>query len=202
MPELADVWSRALPEIKDSVTGVGVWTALNSATPIIMDEKVAVIGLPFQTAGLAGHLRMPNIKRVVENILTKHFGETITIRVIDGTGLEDYETVKRKDAEARRLQEQQLAKMRAEMTAKSSWDGVYEQLSRRYAAIVNKSLPQNRARFFEECVELIAETRQSQENWDELGERNFARCIERLAQYAEIPSAIVATHVLKRSGEL
>ena len=202
MPELADVWGRALPEIKDSVTGVGVWTALNSAAPITMDEKVAVIGLPFQTAGLAGHLRMPNIKRVVENILTKHFGETVTIRVIDGTALQDYEAVKRKDAEARRLQDQQLAKMRAEMTAKSSWDGVYEQLSRRYAAIVNKSLPQNRARFFEEGVALIAETRQSQENWDELGERNFARCIERLSQYSEVPSTIVATHILERAGEL
>jgi len=75
-------------------------------------------------------------------------------------------------------------------------------LSRKYAAVANKSLPQNRARFFEEGVELVVEARKAQQNFDELQERNFARCLERLAQYAELPSAIVAREVLTRSGEL
>ena len=92
--------------------------------------------------------------------------------------------------------------MRAEMAAKSNWDTVYEQLSRRYAAVTNKSLPQNRARFFEEAVELVAQARRDQGNYDDLGERNFARCLERLAQYSEIPSTIVAAHVLQKAGEL
>ena len=95
-----------------------------------------------------------------------------------------------------------MTKMRAELAAKSSWETVYEQLSRRYAAVTNKSMPQNRARFFEEAIELIAETRKQQANFDDLGERNFARCLERLAQYSEVPSTLVAVQVLQRAGEL
>jgi hypothetical protein len=95
-----------------------------------------------------------------------------------------------------------MIKMRAEMNARSNWESVYEQLGRLYASVVNKSLPQNRGRFFIQAVEILAETRRSQETWDELGERNFARCIERLAQYSEIPSAIVAIRVLESAGEL
>ncbi|MBI3721793.1 MAG: hypothetical protein HY248_04495 [Fimbriimonas ginsengisoli] len=46
------------------------------------------------------------------------------------------------------------------------------------------------------------ETRRAQETWDDVGERNFARCLERVAQYVDMPSAAVAIEVLRRAGEL
>jgi hypothetical protein len=202
MAEIADVWKGALKEIKDSVTGVGVWTALNHAQALSLKDGTLFIGMPMAMTELAGHLRMAQTKRLIELIIGKHVGEQVTVRIIDGVAQEDLERALRKDAEARRLQDQAMAKMRAEIESRSNWDGVYEQLSRRYAAVPNRSLPQNRARFYEEATELVAETRKSQEKWDELGERNFARCIERIAQYADIPSTIVAIQVLQKSGEL
>jgi predicted secreted Zn-dependent protease len=68
--------------------------------------------------------------------------------------------------------------------------------------MANKSLPQNKARFFEEAVELVAEARKEQTTFDDAGERNFARCIERLAQYSDVPSTLVARTVMERSGEI
>lgn len=202
MAELADVWKVVLPEIKNSVTGVGVWTALNHCRPLEIEDGMLYIGLPMNMSDLAGHLRMPQTKRLIEHILAKHLNQTLTVRVIDGTTQEDLDRIRRKDAEARRLQEQAMEKMRREIDSRSSWDGIYDQLQRRYAAVPNRSLPQNRARFYEEAVELVAETRKSQQNWDEMGERNFARCIERIAQYADIPSTVVAVQVLQRAGEM
>jgi hypothetical protein len=202
MAEIADVWKGALTEIKNSVTGVGVWTALNHTRPLALQDGVLFLGMPGSMNELAGHLRMAQHKRVIEQIIGKHLSQQITLRVIDGVDKEDLERALRKDAEARRLQDQAMTKMRAELDARSSWDGIYEQLSRRFAAITNRSLPQNRARFYVEAIELVAETRKSQEKWDELGERNFARCIERIAQYSDVPSTLVARHVLQRSGEL
>ena len=202
MPEITDVWKAALPEIKNSVTGVGVWTALNHSRALALQDGVLFLGMPLAMNELAGHLRMSQHKRVIEQIIGKHVGQQITVRVIDGVEKEDLERALRKDAEARRLQDQAMAKMRAELEARSSWEGIYEQLSRRFAAVTNRSLPQNRARFYVEAIELVAETRKSQEKWDELGERNFARCIERIAQYSDVPSTIVARHVLQRAGEL
>lgn len=200
--EVADVWKEILPEVKKGVTGVGVWTALNNTKAVAFEEGVLVVGLPYQLGELVGHLKVPNTKRLMDTLATQFVGSPTTVRIIDGVTQEDWEMVKRKDAEARRLQEQSLAKMRAEMAAKASWETIYDQLARRYAAVTNKSLPQNRARFYEEAVAIIAEARQSQTEWDDLAERNFARCIERLTQYAEVPSTQVAIDVLKRAGEL
>lgn len=202
MPDIHDVWKKILPKVREGVTGVGVWTALNTSRPITLEGDVFALGLPMGQTELAGHLKVMATKRLIETLAAEELGTPVVLRVVDGNTLEDWETQKRRDAQAKKLQEQAMQKMRAEMSARTNWEGVYEQLSRRFAAITQKSLPQNRARFLIEAVSIVAEARKNQESFDELGERNFARCLERIAQYTEIPAAIVATQVLERAGEI
>lgn len=202
MADVAQIWAEALPKIKNGVTGAGVWAALNAARPIAFEDGTLVLGVPAKDSELAGHLKVSATKRLIEATVSALLQQQIVARVIDGTSQEDYETFKRREVERARLQQQSLEKMRTELAARTNWDQVYEQLGRRFAAVSNKSLPQNRARFLEEAVELVAEARKDQANYDEAGERNFARCLERLAQYAELPSAWVARIVMERAGEL
>ena len=161
-----------------------------------------MLGVPRQDSALGAHLRLPATSQMIERTVGVSLGHQVRLRVIDGTTSEDWDLVKRRDVERRRLQEAELTKMKAELQAKTSWDGIYEQLSRRFAAISNRSLPQNRARFFEEAVAIIVEARKTQDQFDDLGERNFARCLERVAQYTDLPSVLVAKEVLSRAGEL
>jgi hypothetical protein len=202
MADLATLWKETLEAVLKGVTGRGVWTALNSATPVTMEDGVFVLGISSRDSELGGHLRVAATSQLIERTLTSKLGAPIKLRVIDGTAIQDWEVVKRRDVERRRLQEAELTKMRAELQSKSNWEGVYEQLSRRFAAVTNRSLPQNRARFFEEAISIIVEARKEQTAFDDLGERNFARCLERVAQYTEIPSVIVAKEVLSRAGEI
>ncbi|RYG33010.1 hypothetical protein EON81_19265 [bacterium] len=202
MQDAAAVWTQALPKVMDNVTGRGVWAALNAARPIALEEGVLVLGLPLKDGELAGHLRLPNHSRVIEHISGQIAGQQLRVRIIDGTTPEDYEIFKRREAERRRLQEAGMERLRKEKLAKTSWDSVFEDLSRRYASLSNKSLPQTRGRFFDEAVELVAEARRNQETFDETGERSFARCLERVSQYTDVPSPIVAVEVLRRVGEL
>ena len=202
MPELPEVWIEALPTIKNGLTGVGIWTALNLAKPIALEDGTFVLGLPHSEMELSGHLRLPATKRLVEKTVGELVDSPVNLRVIGGTEYSDWEIEKRRDAEKRRLTEQAMAKERAELRARTNWEHIFEQLSRRFAATPSRSLPQNRARFFEEAVSMLAEARKAQSTWDELGERNFARCVERLAHYAEVPSTLVASMVLQKAGEL
>ncbi len=202
MADVAQIWQQALPTVKNGVTGVGVWAALNTARPVALENGLFVLGLPGADGELAGHLKLPAAKRLIEQTVGGLVKSPVTLRVIDGIEVSDWEVEKRRDTEKQRLSNQSLEKMRAEMQAKVSWETMYEQLGRKFAAVPNKSLPQNRARFFEEAIALVAEARQQQESWDDLGERNFARCLERLSQYSEVPSTIVARLVLQKCGEL
>jgi hypothetical protein len=202
MPDMAELWKETLPLVKQGVTGVGVWTALNACRPVVLEDNVLVLGLPHEDGELAGHLKMPQTARLIEQTASKVAGSSIKVRVIDGLAVEDWEKVKRRDVESARLQEQAMQKARVEHEARASWDGVYEQLGRKYASMLNKSLPQNRAKFLKESIATLADIRKAQGSGDEYGERNFARCIERVAQYGEVPSGWVALQVLERAGEL
>jgi hypothetical protein len=202
MADVYELWKTAFPKIVQSVTGRGVWAALNAVRPVALEDGVFVLGFAAEDSELTGHLRIHATQRVIETIISSVAGTTLKVRVIDGNTKEDYEIAKRRDVERRRLQEQELAKMRTEMKARTNWDSVFEQLSRRYAAVTQKSLAQNRARFYEEAIELVVGARQEMTVVDDAAERSFARCIERIAQYVEIPTTIVAIEILKRSGEL
>ncbi|MCA1948680.1 MAG: hypothetical protein LDL56_10630 [Armatimonadetes bacterium] len=202
MAEAAEIWAKVLPEVRQGVTGVGVWAALNTCRPVTVEDGTLVLGLPHEETELAGHLRMPHLSRLIESKFGAAWGSPIKLRVIDGVTLQDWDNVKRRDAEARRLQERALEKSRAEAASRATWENVYEQLGRKYAQMANRSLPQNRARLLVEGVQLIAEARRSIGAGDELNERNFARCMERLAQHTDTPSALIAVEVLKAVGEL
>ncbi len=199
---MAELWAQALPDIRNAVTGRGVWTALNACVPLSTEGDSLVLGLPNNESELAGHLRMPQIRKVIEAEFLKRSGQIVNLRVIEGTRPEDWERMKRRDLEASRMQGAAMDRAKAEMSARTNWDSVYETLSRNFAATQNKSLPQNRAKFYAESVKLVALNRKEQVNRDDLNERNFARCIERVAQYADIPSTVVAVEVLKLAGEI
>lgn len=202
MVDVKALWAEILPEVRNGVTGVGVWTALNKSQAITLEESTFVLGIPYESSDLAGHLRLQQTRTLIERMISTKLNSTIHLRVIEGVEQDDWETVKRKDSEARKLQEMALSRHRAEVSARSNWDSVYEQISRKFAAIPNKSLPQNRAKFFNECIELIVESMTSIPVTDELGERNYARCLERISQYSEVPSVLVALRVIERSGTI
>lgn len=199
MVDVQAVWAEILPDVKNGVTGVGVWTALNVAKPLVLEEGILVVGVPAGDTDLAGHLRVVQTKRLIEQAFGAKIDQRVEVRVIAGQTVQDWETEKRRDAEKRRLQEQALMRARAEAAAGKSWETIYEQLSRKYAATPSRSLPQNRAKFFLEAVDIVAEALLETPINDDLAERNYARCLERIATYCELPSAYVAIRVLERS---
>src|SRR5512141_2379973 len=105
MADLAEIWQRALPNIRQSVTGVGVWSALNAAVPITLEDDVAYIGMLPEESELSGHLKLPATKRLIEMKLSEVLGRPVSTRIIDGITPHDVELVKRRDVERRRLQQ-------------------------------------------------------------------------------------------------
>lgn len=202
MPEVAELWEKVVPEVRKGVTGIGVWTALKTAVPVALEDGVFVLGVPHGSAELGGHLRMASTSRLIEVTTSQALGAPTKVRIIDGTEVHDWEVAKRRDAERRRMQEAEMEKMKAELLVRNSWETIYEKISREFAAVPNRSLPQNRARFFDAAISIVVEARKEQTQYDDSNERNFARCLERIAQYTEIPSTLVAYEVLKRSGEI
>jgi hypothetical protein len=201
MPDIAESWTSVLPQIRDNVTGVGVWSALNAARVIAFEDGVLVLGVPHKDHELAGHLNLPATRKAIEEAMSGALEAQLAVRVIQGVSPEDWASIKEGDRIKRQLQERALDRARSELSAGQSWEGLYEKLSRRFAEIEQRSLPQNRARFFIEAVDIVADALIEKPVTDDMDERNFARCIERIAQYTEIPGALVAARVLEKAFE-
>jgi hypothetical protein len=200
MSDMVQIWGTVMPIVKNEVTGVGIWSALNQSQAVAFEDNQFVIGLPHESSELAGHLKLQNNRILIERRLSEHTGKQITLRVIEGILASDWELTKRKDSEAKRLQEAAINRARVEMEARSSWDTIYEQLSRNWAGLQNKSLPQYRVRFFDESCKLIVESLKTMKIEDDVSERNYARCLERIAQYTDIPSVLVALEIHRRTS--
>src|SRR5665213_3419630 len=118
MAELVEVWKELLPKLREAVSGVGFWTALNASRPVALEDGILVIGIPHEDAELAGHLKVQSTKRLLEVQASRALGVPIQVKIIDGISQADWDAQKRRDAESRRLQEASMNKMRAEMNAR------------------------------------------------------------------------------------
>lgn len=201
MPDLAEVWRNALPEIRNNVTGVAVWNALNAASVVAFEDGMLIIGVPHKNHEIGGHLNLPATRKAIEETMGRELGAQLAVRVIQGNTADDWASIKESDRIKRQLQEQALNRARAELSAGQSWEGLYEKLSRRFAEMENRSLPQTRARFFIEAVDIVADALIEKPVTDDMDERNFARCLDRIASYAEVPSTLVAARVLEKAFE-
>lgn len=202
MSDLQAAWDSVLPEMRKLVTGRNIWVALNSSKPLTMDEDTLVVGVPITDAKLASYLRQPQTERAIEDQMSEALGKRIRVRIIDGDTLEDWEMIKRSDKEKRKLQDAAHVRAKTEQKARSSWESVFDGLQRVYASYENRSLPQIRAEILVQCVDLVASAIDKGAPTDDQGARNFARCIERVATYTEVPSALIALLILQQKGAL
>lgn len=195
-----DAWNAAVEDIKKQVTGVGVWTALNVAIPITLEDDVFVLGVPEKESDAKGHLQLSNTSRVIQQELGKRIGHPVKVEVIDGITINNWEAVKRRRAETERLSREAAEREKKARKQASNWDNLYDQMARDFGKLNNKGMPQVRARFLRHCVELCVKNMQSGV-MDESDERNFARCLERISSYTEVPATFVASMVLEKAAQ-
>lgn len=196
-----DAWDGAVEKVKQKVTGVGAWTALNCAVPVTLEDDVFVLGLSHKDSDLRGHLTLSGTLNAIEQEVSKRLGKNVKVEVIDGITINDWESVKRRREEGKKLRDKVADKDKSARLAAQAWDDVMEEMSRAYNAVANKSLPQSRALMLTRFVNLVAEAVMSRE-MDENAERNLGRAIERISTYTDVSPTLVAKFVLEKTGKL
>ncbi|MEP0765609.1 MAG: hypothetical protein HRF45_03590 [Fimbriimonadia bacterium] len=198
MADLIGAWRVALPKVKTAVTGRTLWQALDMVVPVTMEGDLVVLGVPAQQSNLVGHLRSTPSKRAIERNLSDVLKQEVQVEIIGGDSIADWELIKTKAEHVKDLQEKEYQRSTESKARQQAWESSYEQLSRLNAAVPNKALPQNRARLLVDGLNVIVAAVREQGDLDDLGERNMARLIERLAGYTDVPAPVVAYMVLER----
>jgi hypothetical protein len=193
-----DAWNASLEDIKKQVTGTGVWNALNIAIPIAFEEDgTFVLGVAEKESESRGHLTLANARRVMEQELEKRLKRKVEVVVIDGITINHWDSLKRRRQDFLRLEAEAAARAKEKAGKTSAWDTIYEQMGREFGEMQNKAMPQVRARFMLWCVDLVAAHLHGTEHSED-DERNFSRCVDRIAAYADANQTYIAAMILER----
>lgn len=194
--EMQQVWSAIRERVKQQVTGRTLYRALDALQLVTIEGETVVLGLPHEEYQLAGHLNAPTVRKWIEQYIEEAYAVRPQLVIIEGTNLQDWQLHQRKQDELRRLSEQGTRKREAEARTYTNWEAVYEQVGRKFAETPGRSLAMNRARYLNEMIAFVRDALQRIPVESEADERQLNRIIERIANNAEAPSAVVAWLIL------
>ena len=194
------VWLQVVDMVKHRTVHPSFWRALEMSSGVTTEEDLFVVGFPSAQYPMSGLLLSSEHQNAIEKAIAEVTGEPFRLKVIEGTTLADWALTKRREAASEAARRAADEKRRVEAAAERTWDGVAEQVSRRYAGTPLRQLPQARARYLQEAVRIISDGMDhlyNPESADELSERSLARVIEKVATLAELPGPMVALELLR-----
>lgn len=194
--EMQQAWNAIRERVKQQVTGRTLYRALDALQLVTIEGETVVLGLPHEEYQLAGHLNAPTVRKWIEQYIEEAYAIRPQLVIIEGATLQDWQLHQRKQEELRRLSEQGVRKREAETRTYTNWEAVYEQVGRKFAETPGRSLATNRARYLNEMIAFVRDALQRIPVETEADERQLNRIIERIANNAEAPSAIVAWLIL------
>jgi len=197
---IQQVWLEVVRIVKNRTVHPSLWRALEISTGVTTDEDLFVVGFPPAQFPMSSLLMSSEYKNAIEKAIAEVTDRQLRLRVMEGTSLAEWTMTKRREAvadESRRAAEE---KRRIELAAEHTWDGVAEQVSRKYAKTPLRQLPHIRARYLCEAIQIISDGMDKlydSESPDELSERALARVIEKVATLVELPSPAVALELMR-----
>jgi hypothetical protein len=208
MPDMnaETIWAEVVERVKDRTISPSLWHALEQARGVTVEDDWLVVGFSSADIPLRGHLASGEHRNTIDKVINEVARKPLTLRLIEGISPADWENTKRREAVAEAQREAARRKKLEEVSSGKSWEVVLEQVSRQYAKMPMRQLPQVRARYLENAIVMVSEALDTMfpggEKMDELAERNLARVIEKVSALVEIPATEVALFLLRHRGEI
>ena len=176
---------------------VGVADAMEAVVPISLEEGVFVVGLSSRNFPLSCHILSDHVKKTIENILRAAAGRLITLEVVEGTSMEDWDRVRERRS---RAQEAVLAAAR-QHSQSHHYDDMLNQIvgeiRQRVTRVKDRALPQVRAQMLFDIAPTLADAEEmlftDPDSHD--ARRAMSRALDRVAAFLDIPPITLAIEV-------
>lgn len=193
------IWNKTVDMVKDRVNNRALWEALEVSYGITIEDGIFIAGLPTHSFSQSGHINKSDHKNTIEKALSFISGQKLSLRLIEGVTLADWQAAKERDAALAKAKSATYQRRDREDATAQSWDSLGEQIQRAYSATPFRQLPQVKARFTSEWLTRLAEAMATlyPENPDEVTERQLAKVIDKLSGCADMPSSVIALELAR-----
>jgi hypothetical protein len=192
--EVPKLWHDVTNLVKQRLVLPALWRAMEEAQALTVDEDRLILGFPARAAHGAGLLMDTKNFNVIEQAIEEVAGRPLRLKIIQGETLQDWQEQKQREAEAAAFTRTMQEKRRREAGVEQSWEAISERLTRRYAELPLRGLPQTQAAFLEEALDLLAQAmgRLMPESPSETDQRGLARVIDKVADRCSVPAPMIA----------
>lgn len=176
---------------------LGVADAMEAVVPITLTDDSFVCGLSSKDFALSGHLHATQVRNTIENILRQAAQRPIRFELIEGTTLEDWQTLQ----ERQNLAHAAVVAIATRKLEEHHYDDVLNQivaeLRRRITSTPDRALAPVRAHLMLEIVPQLADVEEMLFAEQETHERRRAmtRAIDRVASFLEVPPFTLALEI-------
>lgn len=199
------MWREVVARAKDLVTLPSFWQALDATEAIALDGDRFVVGLRPPDFFQRGLLLDARHRNTLEKELAQRIGREVSLRVVEGITLEDWQLAKeieRQAAVARQAAMQRReASVAATATGAETWEAIGERLARQHASLHHRALPAVAGEYVVEAVRTIAEAYErlmpTEGEPTEADLRAYSRVLDRVAERVGAPPALIAYLVLQ-----
>ena len=193
------MWNKTVEIVKDRINNRALWEALEVSYGITVEDGVFIAGLPSHSFNQAGHINKSDHKNTIEKALSFVAGRPMTLRLIEGVTMADWNATRERDAALAKSRSATYDRRDREEAAAQSWDALADQIQRAYSTTPLRQLPQVKARFMLEQVSRLNELMATlySDNPDELTERQLAKVIDKIAGAVDMPSSVVALELAR-----
>lgn len=201
------VWLEAQEKVKDRVVAPTLYRALELGVGIALDGDSFILGFSSADLPMASLLRSSQHRAIIQQCIGEVVGRKVRLVIIEGTTLEDYAQYKNQSAARAATQTTVSARREEERKIIQAWEEVGEHITRGYARLQFRQLPQSRAVFLRWAFGVLNKAVNSMgynDNSDEVQKRSFGRVLEKLATVVEVPSTMLAYEFfrLREEGKL
>lgn len=177
---------------------LAVADALAAAVPITLDTDTFVVGLSSREYTMGTSITSPVVKNTIENILRQAAGRVISLEVIEGTTMNDWEEMhdRRQKAQAA------LLAMAEQKAGDHHFDDVLNQIvgeiRHRISQVHDRVLPQVRASLVLDIAPSLCDAEDmlfGDEGHTRESKRAMARVLDRIATFLEVPPVMIALEV-------
>ncbi|MCX7599055.1 MAG: hypothetical protein N2512_09345 [Armatimonadetes bacterium] len=198
--DLEKLWQRVNEQLRRGPVNRGLWDAALTAKPITIEGDLLVLGVPPREARYVSYLETAVNRRQVLEILHSITGRPLDFRVIEGTGLDDWERVKEVERLATERASAGLGAQVAARTSTEAWEQLGETLLKMFSGSALR-YPLNLAQTFNRALAVVYETdfrvRAEDPENEALHDKHLNRICERLATHCELPATLVALEYLR-----
>jgi hypothetical protein len=200
---IQDVWARTVDRAKHLSISTRLYRALEKAVPVAWEDGAFVVGFQAMDGQMAGVLNTGEHQMTVERALREVSQDSnLRLRVIEGSTNADWEHTKQRDAAAQANRQQAVQKQAVESGAFSSWDDIYDRVSRLWATAEYRNLSTGRGRYLDSALDIVSEAMDdlypAEGKADESTERGLSRVIERVASMSSSDPALLSYLLFQR----